>query len=114
MGGGAHGAFTWRVLDRLLEEKDLDIVGVSGTSAGAVNEACLVLWAHSGRTDGGYLGNPAMFPLFRNTQCRDLLLIRIDSINYAKTPTQISEIADRARTSASTPVSCGRCGLSAS
>ena len=34
-GGGAHGAFTWGVLDRLLEEKDLEIVGVSGTSAGA-------------------------------------------------------------------------------
>jgi NTE family protein len=41
-GGGAHGAFTWGVLDRLLEEKDLEIVGVSGTSAGAVNGACLV------------------------------------------------------------------------
>ncbi|MGZ5863556.1 MAG: patatin-like phospholipase family protein, partial [Methyloceanibacter sp.] len=36
-GGGAHGAFTWGVLDRLLEEGDLEIEGISGTSAGAVN-----------------------------------------------------------------------------
>ena len=34
-GGGAHGAFTWRVLDRLLEEPWLRIEAISGTSAGA-------------------------------------------------------------------------------
>ena len=38
-GGGAHGAFTWGVLDRLLEEEDIEIVGISGTSAGAINAA---------------------------------------------------------------------------
>src|SRR5262245_21590860 len=36
-GGGAHGAFTWGVLDRLLEEPRLRIEGISGTSAGAMN-----------------------------------------------------------------------------
>ena len=36
-GGGAHGAFTWGVLDRLLEEPWLHFDGVSGTSAGAMN-----------------------------------------------------------------------------
>lgn len=36
-GGGAHGAFTWGVLDRLLEESWLRFEGVSGTSAGAMN-----------------------------------------------------------------------------
>ncbi|MDD5169135.1 MAG: patatin-like phospholipase family protein, partial [Syntrophales bacterium] len=228
-GGGAHGAFTWGVLDRLLEEKDLEICGISGTSAGAVNGVCLVygllqggnrkarevleefwrrnseaqifspfrptvidkmfsrgnidfnpflyafnilsnylspyqwnpaklnplkdllldmidfeaiqrekiyklfLTATNIRTskvkifsnteisadavcasaclprifqaveingepywDGGYIGNPAIFPLFENTQCRDLLLIQIDSINYNKVPEDISEIMDRA------------------
>jgi len=40
-GGGAHGAFTWGVLDRLLDEPDLAIDGVSGTSAGAIN-ACVL------------------------------------------------------------------------
>ena len=36
-GGGAHGAFTWGVLDRLLEEDRLEIEAISGTSAGAMN-----------------------------------------------------------------------------
>jgi NTE family protein len=40
-GGGAHGAFTWGVLDRLLEEPWLGIEGISGTSAGAMNAAVL-------------------------------------------------------------------------
>ena len=40
-GGGAHGAFTWGVLDRLLEEEAIDIKAVSGTSAGAINAVAL-------------------------------------------------------------------------
>ena len=40
-GGGAHGAFTWGVLDRLLEDDRLAIEGVSATSAGAMNGAVL-------------------------------------------------------------------------
>ncbi len=40
-GGGAHGAFTWGVLDRLLEEPWLGIDGISGTSAGAMNAVVL-------------------------------------------------------------------------
>jgi NTE family protein len=40
-GGGAHGAFTWGVLDRLLEEETLDIGWISATSAGAVNAVAL-------------------------------------------------------------------------
>ncbi|MBU2958584.1 patatin-like phospholipase family protein [Paracoccus sp. 1_MG-2023] len=50
-GGGAHGAFTWGVLDRLLDEHWLEIAGVSGTSAGALNGAALKagLGAHGGR-----------------------------------------------------------------
>jgi len=38
-GGGAHGAFTWGVLDRLLDEQDLAFEGLSATSAGAMNAA---------------------------------------------------------------------------
>ena len=41
-GGGAHGAFTWGVLDRLLEEEKLHINAISGTSAGAMNAIILV------------------------------------------------------------------------
>ena len=40
-GGGAHGAFTWGVLDALLEDERIDIEGISGTSAGAVNAVML-------------------------------------------------------------------------
>jgi len=40
-GGGAHGAFTWGVLDHLLGDERLAIEGVSGTSAGAVNAVML-------------------------------------------------------------------------
>ena len=40
-GGGAHGAFTRGALDRLLEEPWLQIDGISGTSAGAMNAAVL-------------------------------------------------------------------------
>jgi len=40
-GGGAHGAFTWGVLDRLLEEPGLRFDGISGTSAGAMNAAVM-------------------------------------------------------------------------
>ncbi len=40
-GGGAHDAFTWGVLDRLLEDGRVAIEGVSATSAGAMNGACL-------------------------------------------------------------------------
>ncbi len=40
-GGGAHGAFTWGVLDRLLEDERLEIAAITGTSAGALNGAAL-------------------------------------------------------------------------
>jgi NTE family protein len=51
-GGGAHGAFTWGVLDRLLEEPWLRIDGISGTSAGAMNAAVLA----DGHAEGGAEG----------------------------------------------------------
>src|SRR5512138_2389319 len=48
-GGGAHGAYTWGVLDRLLEEPWLKIEGISGTSAGAMNAAVLACgWTRGG------------------------------------------------------------------
>ena len=45
-GGGSHGAITWGVLDRLLEEERLVLEGFSGTSAGAVNAALLAYGLH--------------------------------------------------------------------
>ncbi|MEC9348056.1 MAG: patatin-like phospholipase family protein [Pseudomonadota bacterium] len=40
-GGGSHGAFTWGVLDRLLEDDSLSIEAISGTSAGAMNAVAM-------------------------------------------------------------------------
>jgi NTE family protein len=40
-GGGAHGAFTWGVLDRFLEDGRIEIEAISGTSAGAMNAVVL-------------------------------------------------------------------------
>ncbi|WP_425070198.1 patatin-like phospholipase family protein [Sagittula sp. S175] len=49
-GGGAHGAFTWGVLDRILEEESIEIAAISGTSAGALNGAALKAGiVHGGR-----------------------------------------------------------------
>jgi NTE family protein len=51
-GGGSHGAFTWGVLDRLIEEPWLRIEAISGTSAGAMNAAVVA----DGWTQGGAEG----------------------------------------------------------
>ena len=51
-GGGSHGAFTWGVLDRLLEEGRLRIEGISGASAGSMNAAALA----SGYAESGVHG----------------------------------------------------------
>ena len=48
-GGGSHGAFTWGVLDRLLEEERLRFDGISGTSSGAMNAVVMA----DGLTEGG-------------------------------------------------------------
>jgi len=64
-GGGSHGAYTWGVLDRLLEEPWLKIEAISGTSAGAMNGAVLVSGYMQGGADGakaaldGYWGRVA-------------------------------------------------------
>ena len=51
-GGGSHGAFTWGVLDTLLEDGSLTFDGVSGTSAGALNAAVLACGLAMGGRDG--------------------------------------------------------------
>ena len=51
-GGGAHGAYTWGVLDRLLEQGRLAFPAISGTSAGAVNAVVLASGLRTGGPDG--------------------------------------------------------------
>jgi NTE family protein len=69
-GGGAHGAFTWGVLDRLLEEAWLRIDGISGTSAGAMNAAVLI----DGYADNGADGARAALENFWRRVSRAALL----------------------------------------
>ena len=59
-GGGSHGAYTWGVLDRLLEDEGLSFDGVSVTSAGALNAAVLA----TGLAEGGRAGARAALSAF--------------------------------------------------
>ena len=52
-GGGSHGAFTWGVLDRLLEDDRIEIEGISGASAGAINAVVLAHGYTAGGREGG-------------------------------------------------------------
>lgn len=51
-GGGAHGAFTWGVLDAILDDGRIDFEGISGTSAGAINAAVLAYGMKKGGRPG--------------------------------------------------------------
>ena len=73
-GGGAHGAFTWGVLCRLMQEDDIEIAAISGTSAGAMNAAAFKSgWVANGREGAianldwlweqiGAISNPLLTP----------------------------------------------------
>jgi NTE family protein len=83
-GGGAHGAYTWGVLDRLLEAPQLRIEGISGTSAGAMNAAVLAHGHAAGGREGAKaaledfwkrVARAAMFSPFRRSPL-DVLLGR--------------------------------------
>jgi NTE family protein len=63
-GGGAHGAFSWGVIDRLLDEPDIGFEGISGTSAGAVNAVVL---AHGLMQDGRRGGQAALEDFWRRS-----------------------------------------------
>jgi NTE family protein len=74
-GGGAHGAFTWGVLDRLLEEDRLEVEGISATSAGAMNAAMFATGLKSGGREQAKkllrqfwekIGNQNLFPTYVN------------------------------------------------
>ena len=62
-GGGAHGAFAWGVLDRLLEDGRIDVEGVSGTSAGSMNAVVLAY----GLIDGKDAARQALHDFWKAT-----------------------------------------------
>jgi len=75
-GGGSHGAFTWGVLDRLLEEENVTLEAISGTSAGAMNAAVLAHGLLAGGKEGARdalyqfwrrVADAAMFSPFQRT-----------------------------------------------
>lgn len=51
-GGGAHGAVSWGVADRLLEDERVEVEAISGASAGAVNAAAVAYGLHKGGAEG--------------------------------------------------------------
>ena len=70
-GGGSHGAFTWGVLEALLEDGRFEIVGISGTSAGGMNAAAAVHGLIKGGAEGAIL---ALEDLWRRTHELSLLI----------------------------------------
>lgn len=82
-GGGSHGAFTWGALDRLLQDERLEINGISGTSAGALNAAVLA----TGHSRGGREGAREALRAFWQDVCRTGQIFsplspqQIDSLN---------------------------------
>ncbi len=69
-GGGAHGAFAWGVLDRLLEDERIAFEGVSATSAGAMNATVLAYGLAEGGREGGEAGARQL--LAAHQPCRHL------------------------------------------
>ncbi|NBE08583.1 patatin-like phospholipase family protein [Paragemmobacter ruber] len=65
-GGGAHGAFTWGVLDRLLEDEGIEIAAISGTSAGALNGAALKAGMRAGGREGAKASLAALWAQVAN------------------------------------------------
>src|SRR3712207_9297341 len=66
-GGGAHGAFTWGVLDALIEDGRLAIEAIAGASAGAMNAVVLV----EGWLEGGVEGARGQLETFWRRVSRD-------------------------------------------
>ena len=65
-GGGAHGSYTWGVLDRLLEEEDIILNAASGSSAGAMNAVILA----NGFRSGNHVGAKKALEVFwREVSC---------------------------------------------
>ena len=88
-GGGAHGAFTWGVLDALLEDGRLAFEGVSGTSAGAMNAVVLAQGLMAGGRDGA------------RQALRDFWTAVAESLPFdAAVPTVFDEYAAKLRASA--------------
>jgi NTE family protein len=59
--------------------------------------------------DGGYMGNPAIYPLIYHCETPDVLVVHINPMNRPDVPTSARDIMNHSTRSASTPRSCARC-----
>ena len=85
-GGGAHGAFTWGVLDALLEDGRLNFEGVSGTSAGAMNAVVLANGLMSGGRDGARAALETYWTAVAGSLPFDIAVPSVDGQNVSLVP----------------------------
>jgi NTE family protein len=93
-GGGAHGAFTWGVLDRLLEEGALEIGWISATSAGAVNAVALAAGLVEHGRDGARAKLRAVWEAVAKAGVPDLLRLNpwLASISRSNALAQVASL----------------------
>ncbi|MBI1986113.1 MAG: patatin-like phospholipase family protein, partial [Rhodospirillales bacterium] len=72
-GGGAHGAFTWGVLERLISDGRLRFDAVSGTSAGAVNAVLLAAGLMEGGVEAAQVKLEEFWRNISHSQHHDLM-----------------------------------------
>lgn len=93
-GGGAHGAFTWGVLDRLLEEEGLEIAWISATSAGAVNAVALAAGLAEGGVHGARARLRAVWEAVAKSSVPDLVRLNpwLAGISRSQTLAQVASM----------------------
>src|SRR5262245_25232572 len=93
-GGGAHGAFTWGVLDRLLEDEALNVAWISATSAGAVNAVALTAGLAEDGRDGARAKLRAVWEAVAKAGVPDLVRLNpwLASISRSNTLAQVAQL----------------------
>ncbi len=85
-GGGAHGAFTWGVLDRLLEDEMVDFGCLSATSAGAVNAVAFAAGFAEGGRDGARSKLREVWEAVHKAGVPDLLRLNPFLYSFSRSP----------------------------
>ena len=91
-GGGAHGAFTWGVLDRLLEDDQVQVGWISATSAGAVNAVALASGLLAGGQEGARQKLRHVWEAVHKAGVPDLLRLNPFLFGLSRTP-QMAQVA---------------------
>jgi NTE family protein len=91
-GGGAHGAFTWGVLDRLLEEEDIAVGWISATSAGAVNAVALAAGLAEAGREGARAKLRSVWEAVAKAGLPDLLRFNPLLAGFSRSPT-VAQVA---------------------